>query len=231
MNGWSVGKFFGGLFVSAGITILGTMAGVYWVVEVAISGMTSAIDATNERMGDVQQRVTRLEDRLISVSDRLTRIEVLIEQGFKDTQMEIRKKDSLEAPLDSPPMVATDFQKALFTELAKTATKGQTTAIVPNAMAIQEAFGMATEADAKHIAEKFADRWLVKDPVADLELLAKEGATLTTGAGAAVKTKWVDGGVVLLDSDGNEAKVTNTVPFENIQVIEVDKLLAPVKGQ
>jgi hypothetical protein len=68
MNGWSVGKFFAGLFVSAGVTMLGTMAGVYWVVNVAVSGMTSAVDATNQRMGDVQQRVARVEDRLFDVS-------------------------------------------------------------------------------------------------------------------------------------------------------------------
>jgi hypothetical protein len=159
--------------------------------------------------------------------ERLARIEILLEQGFKDMQIEIRKKASLDSPSYDPPISTAGFQKALYDALAKSAGGQPATVIVPNEDAFKAAFGFATEAEAEAVAKKFSQRWLIKESIEDLPSMAKHRAILKTDAGGTVRTQLQNGVIFLSDVDGNEARVTNTLPYENLKVIEVDRLLAP----
>src|SRR5688572_975524 len=80
--GLTLGRFFAGAILS----ILLAIGGVWTVVGLAVSGMTSAVEATNARIGDLDGRITRLEARTDEILNELRDIRVEMAKGFTETK-------------------------------------------------------------------------------------------------------------------------------------------------
>ncbi len=67
------GRFITGCLVTAALSV----GGVWFVVDLSLRGVESAIQVTNERVTEINRRIERLEDKLDGVEKHIL-------QGFKD---------------------------------------------------------------------------------------------------------------------------------------------------
>lgn len=207
------------------------------MVGLAVSGMTTAVDSTNARMGDLHERVSRIEDRLTQLGEKMVVIEVKITEGFRNTQNAIQKKASLELPEDSDNadvrrIAATHITDTMkrAAELLAQSSKDGVTVFIPSETAIanaQEEENWSTSnfrvADVASMAELLKKYAILGNP-SEIEKRLTDG-TLQLNATDIVAEK-TGAKVVLSDGSGQTAEVVGQYrPAENLSIYEVDRVL------
>ncbi|WP_085043825.1 hypothetical protein [Ensifer aridi] len=194
------GRFIAGALISALLAI----GGVWAVVQIAVSGVNTAVEATNARVGDIQARLTRLEDKIDDLQREVIR-------GFHDTQEEM-KKASLEGEggvLDFPTASVDNLKSRLVTYFS---TGDQPrTVFLPDEQTLERLSQKVSQTGLESLASSISVPGLVSETDLFDKAKGKEGGyTLKTLAGGEITAK-VDGENILISvGEGAPAPVRKT---------------------
>lgn len=103
---FTVGRLVGGVAAGVIFNTVINLAGVWFVVDVALRGVESSIanglSTTGSRITDMSERITEVGNRVSEVDGKVFALQGAISQGFRDTRTDIQKASRFD-PVAIPP--------------------------------------------------------------------------------------------------------------------------------
>lgn len=104
--GFSTGRMIGTAVATVMLTAVAHLGGVWLIVGLTMGGLTTAVETTNTRIGDlgdiVNTRITDVAGSVTEVDRKIFALQGIIANGFRDTRNDIQKASRFD-PLQIPP--------------------------------------------------------------------------------------------------------------------------------